>query len=134
MECIAFRSVRYLDFARATIRITRDIFIPGPTLCLRTKSQLNKQAKHTTFYQFEEGLSCAEHGKLVAECIFSKSKYFIKAGNFKWKAGWRKKSVSLRPKAVLLTPMLTSRRCRIFLRRGPLSCEVPSRHDSVGGG
>ena len=27
-----------------------------------------------------------------------------------------------------------SRRSRIFLRRGPLSCEVPSRRDSVGGG
>ena len=29
---------------------------------------------------------------------------------------------------------MTSRRSRIFLRRGPLSCEVPSRRDSVGGG
>ena len=29
---------------------------------------------------------------------------------------------------------ITSRRSRIFLRRGPLSCEVPSRRDSVGGG
>ena len=28
----------------------------------------------------------------------------------------------------------TSRRSRIFLRRGPLSCEVPGRRDSVGGG
>ena len=28
----------------------------------------------------------------------------------------------------------TSRRSRIFLKRGPLSCEVPSRRDSVGGG
>ena len=27
-----------------------------------------------------------------------------------------------------------SRRSRIFLRRGPLSCEVPGRRDSVGGG
>ena len=26
-----------------------------------------------------------------------------------------------------------SRRSRIFLKRGPLSCEVPSRRDSVGG-
>ena len=25
-----------------------------------------------------------------------------------------------------------SRRSRIFLKRGPLSCEVPSRRDSVG--
>ena len=28
----------------------------------------------------------------------------------------------------------SSRRSRIFLKRGPLSCEVPSRRDSVGGG
>ena len=28
----------------------------------------------------------------------------------------------------------SSRRSRIFLRRRPLSCEVPSRRDSVGGG
>ena len=27
----------------------------------------------------------------------------------------------------------TSRRSRIFLKRGPLSCQVPSRRDSVGG-
>ena len=29
---------------------------------------------------------------------------------------------------------LTSRRSRIFIRGRPLSCEVPSRRDSVGGG
>ena len=29
---------------------------------------------------------------------------------------------------------IASRRSRIFLKRGPLSCEVPSRRDSVGGG
>ena len=34
---------------------------------VRTKSQLNKQAKHTTFSKFEVGISFAEHGKLVAE-------------------------------------------------------------------
>ena len=28
----------------------------------------------------------------------------------------------------------TSRRSRIFLKRGPLSCGVQSRRDSVGGG
>ena len=39
---------------------------PGP-YAVRTKSQLNKQAKHTTFYKFEEGISFAEHWKLVAE-------------------------------------------------------------------
>ena len=31
---------------------------------MRTKSQ---QAKHATFYKFEEGISFAEHWKLVAE-------------------------------------------------------------------
>ena len=46
-----------MDFARATI--TRDIFIPGPTQC--------GQAKHTTFYKFEEGISFAEYWKLVDE-------------------------------------------------------------------
>ena len=39
---------------------------PGP-YAVRTKSQLNKQAKHTIFYKFEEGISFAEHWKLVAE-------------------------------------------------------------------
>ena len=38
----------------------------GP-YAVRTKSQLNKQAKHTTFNKFEEGISFAEHWKLVAE-------------------------------------------------------------------
>ena len=55
--------VRYMDFARATI--TRDIFIPGPTQC--GLSHINKQEKHTTIYTFEEGISFAEHCKLVAE-------------------------------------------------------------------
>ena len=44
----------------------RKYLYPGP-YAVRTKSQLNKQAKHTTFYKFEEGISFAEHGKLVAE-------------------------------------------------------------------
>ena len=35
---------------------------------------------------------------------------------------------------VLQCLIKSSRRSRIFLRRGPLSCEVPSRRDSVGGG
>ena len=30
--------------------------------------------------------------------------------------------------------LICSRRSRIFLKRGPLSCGVPSRRDSVGGG
>ena len=59
-EYIAYRPVRYMNFARATI--TRDIFIPGPTQC-----GLSRQGKHTTFYKFEEGISFAEHGELVAE-------------------------------------------------------------------
>ena len=50
-EYIAYRSVRYMDFAQATI--TRDIFIPGPTQ--------SKPAKHT-FYKFEEGSSFASTG------------------------------------------------------------------------
>ena len=39
---------------------------PGP-YAVRTMSQLNKQAKHTTFYKFEEGICFFEHWKLVAE-------------------------------------------------------------------
>ena len=54
--------MRYVDFARVTI--TRDIFIPGPTLCGLSRSLTNR---HTTFYKFEEGISFAEHWKLVAE-------------------------------------------------------------------
>ena len=64
MEYIAI-SVRYMNFARATI--TRDIFIPGPTQCGLSRSLNDKQAKHTTFYKFEEGISFSEHWKLVAE-------------------------------------------------------------------
>ena len=62
-EYIAYRTMRYMDFARATIN--RDIFIPGPTQCGLSRSL--KQAKHTTFYKFEEGISFAEHWKLVPE-------------------------------------------------------------------
>ena len=36
MEYIAYRSVRYMDFARATI--TRDIFITGLTQCGLSRS------------------------------------------------------------------------------------------------
>ena len=64
-EYIAYRSVRYTDFARATI--TRDIFKLGPTQCGLSRSLTNMQGKHTTFYKFEEGISFAEHWKLVAE-------------------------------------------------------------------
>ena len=62
-ECIAYRSVQCMDFARVTI--TRDIFIPDPTQCGLSRSF--KQAKHTTFYKFEDGISFAEHWQLVAE-------------------------------------------------------------------
>ena len=64
---------------------------------MRTKSQLNKQAKHTTFYKFEEGIRFAEHRKLVAESsefhltlkrahivhVLSNWKHAKKAGYFK---------------------------------------------------
>ena len=69
----------------------------------RTESQLNKQAKQTTFYHFSERISIAEHWKLDAESyefhltlsrvhlerIFSNLKYAKKAGHFKSKAGER---------------------------------------------
>ena len=51
-EYIAYRSVRYMDFARATI--TRDIFIPGPKQCGLSRSKTHN-------------ISFAEHWKLVAE-------------------------------------------------------------------
>ena len=72
--------------------------------CTRPMSQLNKQAKHTTFYKFEEEIRFSEHWKLVAESSefhltltrshrvrvhFSNSKYAKKAEHFKWKAGKR---------------------------------------------
>ena len=88
---------------------------------MRTKSQLNKQAKHTTFYKFEEGISFAEHWKLVAESsefhltlkrahrvhffqleIRQKKRDILSENR---ESGMALKSVSLRPKAVLLTPM-----------------------------
>ena len=91
-EYIAHRSVQYMDFARVTI--TRDIFIPGPTQCGLSRSLTNRQNTHQ-FYKFEEGISFAEHGKLVAESSefhltlkradrvhFSNSKYAKKAGHF----------------------------------------------------
>ena len=34
----------------------------------------------------------------------------------------------------MMISIIYSRRSRIFLKRRPLSCEVPSRRDSVGGG
>ena len=57
-------SRRYTDFERATI--TLDIFIPGPTQPGLSRS-LKQTGKHTTFYNFAERISFAEHWKLVAE-------------------------------------------------------------------
>ena len=87
---------------------------------MRTKSQLNKQAKYITFYEFEDGVSFAEHWKLVAESSefhltlkrahrvhFSNSKFAKKRDiiSEKRESGMALKSVCLRPKAVLLTRM-----------------------------
>ena len=88
---------------------------------MRTKSQLNKEAKHTPLYRFEEGISFAGHWKLVAESSefhlmlkradrvhFYQLEIRQKAGllSEKRESGIAlKKTVSLRPKAVLLTPM-----------------------------
>ena len=108
-----------MDFARATI--TQDIFIPRPTQ-FGLKSQLKKQAKHNTFYKFQEGFSFAEHRKLVAESsefhltlkrahlysAFFPTRNTPKKRDIlseKRESGMALKSVSLRPKAVLLTPM-----------------------------
>ena len=52
-------------FARATI--TRDIFIPGPGYLYPGPYAVRIKAKQTTFYKFEEGISFAEHWKVVAE-------------------------------------------------------------------
>ena len=93
---------------------------------MRTNSQLNNQAKHTTFYKFEEGISFAEHWKLVAES-FEFHLTLIRAYRVHFfqleirqkkrdilsekRDGAKQKSVSLRPKAVglLLTPMQSAR-------------------------
>ena len=87
-----------MNFARA--KITRDISIPGPT-----KSQQNRQAKQTTFYKFEEGISFAEQWKLVSESSefhlmlkrahrvhFFNSKYAKKAGLLSEKRDGAKKA------------------------------------------
>ena len=48
-EYIAYRSLRYMDFARATI--TRDIFIPGLTQCGLSRSF--KTGKTHNIFQLE---------------------------------------------------------------------------------
>ena len=90
---------------------------PGPS----TKSQLNKQAKHTTFYNVAERSCFAEHWKLVAEYSEfhltlgrAHRTHFFPTRNTQKKreilsekrgSGMALKSVSLRPKAIVLTPM-----------------------------
>ena len=82
----------------------------------------SQQAKHTTFYHFAERIIFAEHGKLVAESsefYLTLSRAHIKRIfptrntqkkrdilSEKRESGTALKSVSLRPKAVMLTPML----------------------------
>ena len=98
-DYIAYRSVRNMDFARATI--TRDIFIPGPTQCGLSRSLTNRQntehftslkrefALPSTWSWLPSRLSPTWRRKERIECIFSNSKYAKKAGHFKWKAGKR---------------------------------------------
>ena len=98
-EYIAYRSVRYMDFAQATI--SRDIFIPCPTQCGLSRSLTNRQnTQHFTSLKREfalpstvswlpSRLSSTWRWKDRIECIFSNSKYAKKAGLFKWKAGKR---------------------------------------------
>ena len=55
MEYIAYRSVRYMDFARTTIN--RDIFITGPTQCGLSRSLTNRQnTRHFTSFKRELAL------------------------------------------------------------------------------
>ena len=96
---IAYRSVRYMGFARATI--TRDIFIPSPTQCGLSRSWTNRQntqqltslkrevALPSTGSWLPSRLSSTWRWKERTEGIFSNSKYANKAGHFKWKAGKR---------------------------------------------
>ena len=98
-----------MDFVRATI--TRDIFIPDPT---RPGLSKNRQSTHN----FAERISFAEHWKLVAESsefhFLSEQSACFPTRNTqnkrdilreKRESGMALKSVSLRPKAVVLTPM-----------------------------
>ena len=54
-EYIAYRSVRHMDFARATI--TRDIFFQSPTQCGINRSLTNRQnTQHLTSLKSELAL------------------------------------------------------------------------------
>ena len=102
---------RYMDFTRATI--TRDIVIPGPTrpgLCHSGKS-------HNIFTILQSELALPSTGSWLpsrlsstwrwTKCICSSSKYAKKRDilSEKRESGMALKSLSLRPKAVMLTPM-----------------------------
>ena len=92
-------SVRFMDFARATI--TRDVFIPSPTQFGLSHSLTNRQnTLHFTSFKSDlalpstgswlpSRLSSTWRWKERIECIFSNSKYAKKAGHFEWKAGKR---------------------------------------------
>ena len=53
-EYIAYRSVRCMDCARATI--TRDIFIPGPTQCGLSRILNRRNTQHFTSLKRELAL------------------------------------------------------------------------------
>ena len=110
----------------------------GGPYAVRIKSQLNKQAKHTTFYNFAERIRFAEHGKLVAESSefhftlsrahrahFSNSKYAKKRDILSEKRD-DAKSVSLRQKAVMLTPMHTPSCISMFPQQRTCSVNAQS--------
>ena len=92
-------SVRYMDFARATI--TRDISIPGPMQCGLSRSLTNRQnTQHFTSLKrvlalpstgswLPSRLSSTWRWKELIECIFSTRNRPKKAEHFKWKAGKR---------------------------------------------
>ena len=59
------RSVRYMDFARATI--TRDIFIPDPTQCGLRRSLTNRQNTQR-FTSLKKELALSSTGR----CLLSR--------------------------------------------------------------
>ena len=63
----AQRSISPIDQCDTWILPDNPGYLYPEPYAIRSKSQLNKQAKHTTFYKFQEGFSFSEHRKLVAE-------------------------------------------------------------------
>ena len=98
-EYIAYRSVRYMDFARATIN--PDIFLPGPTQCGLCRTLTNRSnTQHFTSLKRElalpstrswlpSGLSSTWRCKRAHRVHFFQLEIRKKAGHFKWKAGKR---------------------------------------------